>query len=239
LVISSLAVAVFASHAGADTLSNSDITVTIAATGDKAVSPLSDGELIDISVAANSTLDESSLEAAGYSSGADVIKVLECADSGGLIANLPTKPTECEPATIDTIAGDAANGSLFVNKFTVYALPDPAVLGASSGTICNQTHECVLGIFADQNNFSKPHIFSGPFLVTSSDAAGSLPSGSVTQGTSTNASTSANSAAAGATALPATLANTGSPTLWPWLLGSGAALLVGGTGLRLSRRRTT
>jgi hypothetical protein len=240
LALSALAVALFSSHAGATTVSNNTVTVKMASSGAVAVSPLSDGAVVDISVAANSELDRSSLAAAGYPSGAVPIKVLECEDSGGTSENLPTKATECEPETIDSTANGQANGSLFVKGFTVYALPDPSVLGASSGTVCDASHECVLGIFANQNDFSKPHIFSAPFEVTPGSPSANDPGGSSDQGTSvksaTDSSTVSSGASASSAASSATLANTGSPTIWPWLLVSGAALLIGGTGMRLTRR---
>jgi len=237
LVVSSLAAAVFSSGAGASTLSNSVVTVKVASSGAVAQSPLSDKENVDISVAANSELGRPSLEAAGFPSGAVPIKLLECADSGGLSTNLPTEAAECDPGTIDSTADVQANGSLLVKGFTVYALPDTAALGASNGTTCDDSHECVIGIFANQNDFSKPHIFSAPFQVTASATSASSAGGSSNQGISTKSSTASTSASAALSASSATLANTGSPTIWPWLLGAGAALLIGGTGVRLSRRR--
>ena len=238
LVVSSVALALLSSHAGATSLTNTDVTVRIASSGAVANSPLSDGKVVDVSVAANSVLNRSSLQGAGYPSGAVPIKVLECADSGGQTANLPTKATDCEPATVISTADVQADGSLSLNGYVVYALPDTAALGSSSGTVCDGSHYCVLGIFADQNNFSKPHLFSAPFQVSpgasAGDPAGSGPS---TQGTSTNSKTTSSSASTSVSVAPAALANTGSPTLWPWFLVSGAALLIGGTGMRLSRRR--
>jgi hypothetical protein len=236
LVVSSLAVALFSSGAGATSLSNNLVTVKVASSGAAAQNPLSDEENVDISVSANSQLSRSSLEAAGYPSGALPIKLLECADRQGPVANLPSKAADCEPGTIESTANLQANGSLLVKGFTVYALPDAHALGASNGTTCDESHECVIGIFADQNDFSKPHIFSAPFQVTSSPTPTTTAAGSSTQGTSTKSATVSASVAADP-ASSATLANTGSPTVWPWLLGAGAALLIGGTGMRLNRRR--
>lgn len=231
LLVAAIIVGVLSTHASATGLSNATVTVT-SSNGAAATSPLSNHQVVDISVAANSTLSRSSLEGAGFPSGAVTIKALECAYSGG---NLPQKPTDCDPETLESTAGAEQNGSLAVKGYTMYALPDAADLGASNGTVCDTSHECVLGIFSNQNDFSKPHVFSAAFLVSSTAAAG-------TTAGSTAPPTSASTAAAGASAAvsvpPATLANTGGPTLWPWLLGIGLVMLLGGSALRF-RRRTT
>lgn len=235
LVVSSIVVAAFASHAGAASLSNGVVTLKDGTSNVVASNPLANRQVISIVVDANSTLDRSSLEAAGFPSGAVPIKVLECADSGGLASNLPKKPTDCEPETVDSVAGAQADGSVYLRGFTVYALPDTTDLGVSNGTTCDDAQDqCVLGIFTNQNDFTKPHLFSGPFQVTSTSAG---------NGTSSGASSKASSSApdgtvsAGVSVPPATLAFTGPPTIWPWLLGSGCVLLAVGTGLRLYRRR--
>jgi hypothetical protein len=119
----------------------------------------------------------------------------------------------------------------------IYALPDIADMGSTNGTTCDDAdHQCVLGIFTNQNDFTKPHLFSGPFQV-----AAATTSGDGQQAGSTNndagGTSSAGTVSAGVSVPPATLAFTGSPTLWPWLLGSGIVLLLVGTGLRLAKRR--
>jgi hypothetical protein len=237
LAVSAVAVTVLSSHAGATTLSNSIVTLRLASSGDVADNPLSDGEVVDVAVAANSELKRSSLEAAGYPSGAVPIKMLECADSGGEASNLPTEPTECDPTTVAATAILQSDGSLLLKGFTIYALPDLAVLGPSNGTVCDASHECVVGIFSDQNDFTKPHIFSAPFEVASSPASDSDTAGSAanTPGTGANSNATSSSGSAGASVA---LANTGSPTLWPWLVGLGAAMFIGGTVMRLNRRGT-
>ncbi len=133
--------------------------------------PYSSGQSINISVVANTTMDQASLAAAGFPSGAVNIKFLECADPGGLASNLPTKPAGCEPETIGTIAAANVDGSMTFLNYEVLALPDPN-LGSSNGTVCdNDLNPCVIGIFSNQNDFSKPHIFSAPFYVTANGAA--------------------------------------------------------------------
>ena len=235
LVVSSIVVGVFSSHAGATALSNGTVTVKNSADSAVATNPLVNQQNVDLSVAANSTLSRSSLEAAGFPSGAVPIKVLECADLGGQQSNLPQKPTDCEPETIDSVAGAQENGSLFLPKYTIYALPDPVDLGVSNGTACDDAeHQCVLGFFSNQNDFSKPHLFSAPFQVVSTVSSNAAGPTSASSASSPGAATSGASAAVSVP--PATLANTGGPTLWPWLLGVGAVLLLAGSALRHVRR---
>lgn len=234
LVVSAVIVALFTSHAGASSLSNGTVTLKIGSSTSVATNPLVSHQLVTVSVAPNSTLSRSSLEAAGFPSGAVPIKVLECADPGGQAANLPTNETECEPETIDPGGTAQEDGSMVLPGYTIYALPDPTDLGTSNGTVCDMDHQCVLGIFSNQEDFSKPHLFSVPFQIASTGTSGGATP------TSTPSTSGVGSASAGASAevsvSPATLANTGGPTLWPWLLGAGAILLVGGTALRGFRR---
>lgn len=242
LVVSSVIVGVFASHAGAAALSNGPVTIKVASNGSVATTPIPDGQVVNVLVAPNSTLSRSSLEAAGFPSGAVPIKVLQCADLNGQAANLPTKLTDCESSTIRAVGGADTNGSLLVKGFTIYALPDEADLGSSNGTICDNTvHQCVLGLFSNQNDFTKPHLFSAPFQVVPSGLPnGAIPT-SATGSTSVGAagSGSASSGASpGVSVPPATLADTGSPTLWPWLFGAGFVLLITGSALRYFRRPT-
>ncbi len=236
LVVSSVVVVLFASHASAASLSNGTVTLR-SSSGAVATNPLASGQVLDVSVSANSTLSRSSLEAAGFPSGAVPIKVLECSDTGGQQANLPKEPSQCDPSTIVSVAGAQEDGSLYVKDLTIYALPDVAELGPSNGTVCDDAaHQCVLGIFSNQNDFSKPHLFSAPFQITSTAASNGAGSTNVA-GAPT--SSSAGSGASAAVSVPsATLANTGGPSLWPWLLGAGVVLLLGGSFLRRMRRPT-
>ena len=168
-----LAAGVISGPAGASTLTSADGFTTLTTQGTvTAQTPYSGGQTVDLQVAANPTMDNASLVAAGFPSGAVTIKFLECADPGGLVANLPTKPSECEPGTIHSISGANANGSMSLtgtNGYQVLALPDPN-LGSSNGTTCGLApHQCVIGIFTNQNDFSKPHLFSAPFASTLGD----------------------------------------------------------------------
>ncbi len=236
-VVSAIFVGVFSSHASAAPLSNGTVTLKVSPSGVVATNPLVNHQVVDLSVAPNSTLSQSSLESAGFPSGAVAIKVLECSDLGGQQANLPKQPTDCEPETIDSQAGVGADGSFFLKGYTIYALPDGADLGVSNGTMCDDAeHQCVLGFFSNQNDFTKPHLFSAPFQVQSTAASNGAGSTSAASGSSSGSTTGG--AAAGVSVPPATLANTGGPTLWPWLLGVGFVLLVAGSALRYLRRPT-
>jgi hypothetical protein len=237
-VVSAIVVGALASHADA-ALSNGTVAIHNSSNGSVATNPLVNHQSVDIFVAGNSTLSRSSLEAAGFPSGATPIKVLECADLNGDPANLPIKPTQCDPTTIQSEAYLGANGSLIVRNYTIYALPDSGELGPSNGTVCDDgANQCVLGLFSNQNDFTKPHLFSAPFQVKTTGSAASAsgsPSGS--SSTSGGASSSAATGASPSVSVPpATLANTGGPTLWPWLLGIGFVLLVAGSTLRYVRR---
>jgi hypothetical protein len=235
LIVGSVIAVVFSSHAGASTLSNGVVALTEGSGNVVATSPLANHQVIGVVVSANSTLDRSSREAAGFPSGATAVKVVECADPGGLTSNLPSKPTDCEPLTIKTTVHIESNGSLYMPDYVVYALPDTTDMGTTNGTVCDDSgHQCVLGIFTNQNDFTKPHLFSGPFQVTAATTSGD---GQQTGSTNNGDNSSDGTVSAGVSVPPATLAFTGSPTLWPWLLGSGIVLLLVGTGLRLAKRR--
>jgi hypothetical protein len=242
-VVVSVIVGVFVSHAGASQLSNSVVTIENASGSAVATNPLLHHQVVTVSVAPNSTLSVKSLEAAGYPSGAVIIKIQECADPGGQAANLPTQPTQCDPTTLVANATAQPDGSLSFPGYTIYALPDVAEIGPSNGTVCDMQNWCVIGLFSNQHDFTKPHLFSAPFQIdktstTSGTTATSTPSasagGSTSNGASSSASTSGASAAVSVS--PGTLADTGGPTLWPWLLGAGVVLLVVGTVLRFFRR---
>jgi len=170
----------FAGMASAATLTSSDGTVTLTTTGTvTAGTPYSSGQTINISVTANTTMNNASLAAAGFPSGAVAIKALECADPNGDLADLPTKSTECQPDTVLSIPGAASDGSMSFTDYTVYALPDTVTFGEpSNGTpVCGTAPNfCVIGLFSNQSDFSKPHIFSAPFQITANaDDGGENP----------------------------------------------------------------
>ena len=168
-----------AGSASADTISNG--TVSLSTSGTVAPGPYSSGQTISVSVGANSTMDNASLVSAGYPFGAVAIKALECADPNGDPASLPTKPSECQPDTVVSIPGANSDGSLFITTFRVFALPDTILLGepANGTPVCGTLpNACVVGLFSSETDFTKPHIFSAPFLVSSnSDDGGESPGG--------------------------------------------------------------
>lgn len=229
LVLSSVIVGVFASHAGAAVLSNGVVTLQTSG-GSTATNPLANNQVVNVSVGPNSTFNRNSLEAAGFPSGVVGMKVLECADEGG---NLPTRLSGCVPGSLVTGTLPHEDGSVSIQDFTIYTAPDVAVLGPSNGIVCDAQHECVLGIFSNQEDFSKPHLFSAPFAITGGTGTAST---SAPAGGSLNSQTPSAGATAGVSVPGASLANTGTPTLWPWLLGAGCILLLLGSGLRYFRR---
>ena len=125
--------------------------VTMSASG-----ALHDGETITVKVGPNSVFTP-------YAK----VNILECADPGGTVANLPVDDTTCDGNTIqsDTIPV-AQNGSFSETDYTIYQLPS-LTLGEQSNykPICNQTNICVLYVGQDENNFSAPKSFSAPFTV--------------------------------------------------------------------------
>ena len=174
LVLAGVLALAGAGRAEASSITNGTVTLSTigAVTAD---TPYSSGQTIQLAVAANATLDETNLAAAGFPSGAVSMKFLECSDPGGLVANLPTKPGECEPETIGSISGAQSDGSLSTT-YQLLALPD-ANLGTSNGTKCDTAADaCVVGIFSNQNDFSKPHLFSSPFYIAANgDDGGENP----------------------------------------------------------------
>jgi hypothetical protein len=181
------------------------------------------------------------------------IIIIECADPGGLPANLPRDITTCDGNTVQggtiLVGGD---GSFSLSAYPLYLLPS-AALAEQPGykPVCNQTNYCVLYIGQDQNDFTKPKVFSAPYLIapsaaTSGTGAGassssggsgtsSGSSGTGSTGAAAKSSTGANPGVSLATS--ATLANTGPPVGVEWVLLCGMVLLVGGVvGRRLLLR---
>ncbi len=102
----------------------------------------------------------------GLPTGANVTLV-ECAAPNGV---LPTLPSQCDPG--NTQSGDsinpAADGSFTYSQYQLYALPDPGL--SPSAITCGNTvaTECVVGMFDSYDDFTAPHIFSAPFLISPS-----------------------------------------------------------------------
>jgi hypothetical protein len=121
--------------------------------------PFSSGQQINIVIPANSDLPTGSNA-----------NVVECAAPGGVP---PTDISECDGLTHNgptlavnpdgSINFQAETGSLY----TLYALPDQASLGESPGGSpqCDLSHECVLYVGENQNDFTQPHYWSQPFYI--------------------------------------------------------------------------
>jgi hypothetical protein len=173
------------------------------------------------------------------------VVIIECADPGGLPANLPRDATTCDGNTVqgNTIL-IGADGSFSQSAYTVYLLPSPT-LGEQSNykPICNQTNYCVLYVGQNQNDFTAPKVFSAPFLIapsagTSGTTSGNTGSsgGTATTGTTATAksSTSTGAGASVSLATSPTLANTGPSAELEWVAILGMALLLSGVvGRRL------
>jgi hypothetical protein len=142
--------------------------------------PYTSGQVITVTVAANSTTDNANYAAnnvPGQASGATGDFYLEeCIDPGGTTANLPTTASECEGATDDFTQAKTNDGDL-TDSFTVFDLPDPNIGSGATMSASNKCdvapNYCVVGIFAENpqanNGFKYPVLFSAPFQVTVGD----------------------------------------------------------------------
>jgi hypothetical protein len=187
--------ALLAGRAGAATLVSGPVTLTTIGTVTTGT-PYASGQSINISVAANSTLSLANLETAGGYTGEPAMKAVECDDPGGLVANLPATPTgNCDGQTVLSTSAVNADGSFTISNYKIYWLPDNATFGESptqTPTCGTPPDDCVLYLGPNQNDFSKPHIFSAPFLVSNNgdDGDENPGDGSAAAQTSTSATKS-------------------------------------------------
>lgn len=193
-----------------------------------------DGQTVTVSVGPNTLFDPNSR-----------VVIIECADPGGTAANLPTAFRDCDG---DTVQADTVlvkkDGSFSEPGYTMYAVPNKVLDEQSNWTPdCNKTNDCVLYVGEDYNDFTKPKVFSEPFLFTSDPptiAGGTAkpPSPSASSASSA-ASPATGSSPSAAVSLPAsTLAFTGMSPALLWLAGAGLVLLgTGAIGRRMVRRR--
>jgi hypothetical protein len=103
------------------------------------------------------------------------LNILQCADPGGKRSNLPKKFFDCDG---NTIQGDSIivqpNGSFSESNYVVYRLPNLELGESKTGQpVCDVTHQCVLYVGENQNDFTQPKVFSEPFTVSGSTGAGS------------------------------------------------------------------
>jgi hypothetical protein len=119
--------------------------------------PYRDGQVISFSVGPNH-----------YFTKYQNINIVECADPGGTVANLPRSALQCDG---NTVQGPSvlvnSDGSFSFRGYKIWALPNESQLSEApdSRPICNGTHICVLYIGQDTNKWSKPKVFSPPFTV--------------------------------------------------------------------------
>jgi hypothetical protein len=159
---------VLSGPASADSLTSGPVSINT--TGSVASgTPYSSGQVVNVVVSPNSTLDSASLTTAGYT-GEPAMKAEECVDPGGLVGNLPGTPTgNCDGQTLLSTSAVNSDGSFTISDYTIYWLPDNATFGeqpTQTPTCGTAPNYCVLYIGPAQGDFSKPHIFSAPFLVT-------------------------------------------------------------------------
>jgi hypothetical protein len=210
-------------------------TPTVTITPGPTAGAFTDGQTVTVSVGPNSLFDP-------YSR----VVIIECADPRGTDANLPTAFKDCDG---DTVQAETVlvkkDGSFSAPNYTMYAVPNIALEEQANWTpVCNKTQSCVLYVGEDYNDFSKPKVFSQPFLFTSNaptltggTATPAPPSGTPAP-TSAPASQSTVGASAAVSLSASTLAFTGAQPVLVWLAGLGLILLAGGAaGRRMARRR--
>jgi hypothetical protein len=165
---------------------------------------LHDGESVSVSIGPNSVFTPNSR-----------VNILECADPGGSVANLPKDDSTCDGNTIqgNTILV-AANGSASDPNYTIYLLPSPA-LGEQSNDqpVCNQTNPCVLYVGQNQNDFTAPKVFSTAFSIA--PASGGTTTTGVTASTGTTTTPTTNTSASSSTATTADPASGNSSNTTP------------------------
>jgi len=159
LVLAAAALTIFLSPAGAtgppngSTIPNAAVPTGIFT----ASTPFSSGQQVNVEVPANSLLPLTAN-----------VNILECSAPGGVV---PTDPLECDGSTIQGVTlKPESNGSIDLQAekntlYTLYALPDLASLGETSGPECDLTTECVLYIGTEQSDFTQPHYWSQPFFI--------------------------------------------------------------------------
>src|SRR5271165_324785 len=162
--------------------------------------PFWSGQFIDVVIPANSDLILH-----------QNLDIVECSAPGGV---LPTDPSQCDGESIQGASfPPRSNGSVDLHAQThslyqVFALPDLATLGESSGpATCDLNDACVLYVGDNNNDFTLPHFFSPVFYVNPNGGVDeTVPGGPAGDGsplssglTLTKATTSTGFSAAGQT----------------------------------------
>ena len=146
-------------------------------------------------------------------------------------ANLPPEADgPCEPESIDSVAGSAQeNGSLFLPKYTYDALPDLRLIWGYR----TERYVTMPGTSACSVSFRTRKISPSPICsprcsqVVSTTAGNGAGSASASGASTSLTPQPVGLLSAAVSVPPATLANTGGPSLWPWLLGVGAVTAPG------------
>jgi hypothetical protein len=121
--------------------------------------PFSSGQNINVVIPANATFTPPDNLIAK--------QIVECSAPNGV---LPTNSIACDGLTVQGPTVTASTtGAIGLQNYTVYALPDSVSLGeGSGGPVCGNTlaTECVIYVGDNYNDFTKPHLWSQPFLIT-------------------------------------------------------------------------
>jgi hypothetical protein len=150
----------FAGPAGATgPASGSQLSNGAVPQGTFAPGPFDSGQVIDLSVPANSIFVSTT-----------AVKAVECAAPNGVI---PTSTSACDGNTIATATPepdgsvDWLNDSASGNGYTVYFTPDTHIGDSPSGPKCGDTlaTECIIYIGDNQLDFTAPHYWTQAFFV--------------------------------------------------------------------------
>ena len=148
----------FTSPASAAGPASGDIVPNAAqTTGTVTASPFDSGQNIKVVIPANSA----------FAGSHSAINILESAAPNGV---KPTATTACDGNTVQ--GGSVipnADGSFTLSNYPVYTLPDSVTLFESpGGPVCGNTlaTECILYIGNNQGDFTQPHLWSQPFLIS-------------------------------------------------------------------------
>jgi len=174
------------------------------------------------------------------------LQILQCADPGGTVANLPSDPSTCDGTTVNPLPVNTDAGGRFSDPYAVALLTG---VHGTSNIECDATHFCVLWVGVDYNQAfsSGPHAFSKAFEIEpastgpTSTVTTTSPSVGASSPTTAPGNATPAAATAGAGTTPgdggASLASTGVPASLPWVVAGGLALtLFGGLGRRLAGR---
>ena len=169
-------------------------SVTVVPTG-----PFRNGQTITVTVGPNSLFTPR-----------QHINIVECSDFSGTAAGLPKSIADCDGNTIQggtVVIG--SNGGFTEKGYVVYSLPNQNLAELVGGVpVCNATHPCVLYVGQNQEDFTRPKVFSAPFTV--SPTAGSTPTAAGSNPTQVPATSGS---VVAPTAPPATVTPVAGPSL--------------------------